>query len=74
MSSTTAADAATSEADGPAAARLAPEQLPAAWKVLARVAGKQVEDHYTPVAYIEHADTDTQVCRLGKGASSKICV
>jgi hypothetical protein len=67
-----AAEAGTGSAAGvPPAARLAPEQMPAAWKVLARVAGKQLEDHYTPVAYVEHVGTDTQVSQLGKGLDSR---
>jgi hypothetical protein len=40
---------------------LAPEQMPGAWKALASVAGRMVEDVFKPVAFIENMTTDTQV-------------
>jgi hypothetical protein len=53
-----AAAAAAAESSLPA---LAPEQMPGAWKALASVAGKMVEDVFRPVAFIENDTTDTQV-------------
>jgi hypothetical protein len=60
-SSTDADTAAAAESAMPA---LAPEQMPGAWKALASVAGKMVEDVFRPVAYIENKTTDTQVMLL----------
>jgi len=55
-----AADAASSGTIPPA---LSPEAMPAAWKALASVAGKVVDDVFHPVAYIENEETDTQVSK-----------
>ncbi|KAF6250498.1 hypothetical protein COO60DRAFT_1705829 [Scenedesmus sp. NREL 46B-D3] len=59
-------EAADADADADADAEsslpvLAPEQMPGAWKALASVAGKMVEDVFRPVAYIDNDTTDTQV-------------
>jgi hypothetical protein len=59
--SAAAADAAAAESSLPA---LAPEQMPGAWKALASVAGKMVEDVFRPVAFIDNITTDTQVNKL----------
>jgi hypothetical protein len=53
-----AAAAAAAESSMPA---MTPEQMPGAWKALASVAGKMVEDVFRPVAFIENNATDTQV-------------
>eukprot|EP00878_Enallax_costatus_P017820 GHUV01018726.1.p1 GENE.GHUV01018726.1~~GHUV01018726.1.p1 ORF type:complete len:547 (+),score=166.08 GHUV01018726.1:131-1771(+) len=61
---TSAATAAAAAATAVAAAALpafAPEAMPGAWKALASVAGKKIEDVFVPVAYIENLTTDTQV-------------
>jgi hypothetical protein len=40
---------------------LSPEQIPGAWKALAHVAGKALQDVFEPVAFVENLETDTQV-------------
>ncbi|GBF90755.1 hypothetical protein Rsub_03056 [Raphidocelis subcapitata] len=49
---------------------LAPEDLPSAWKALAQVAGKALEDVFEAVAYVESPETDTQVW-LSRGLSER---
>eukprot|EP00879_Flechtneria_rotunda_P023208 GHRR01024539.1.p1 GENE.GHRR01024539.1~~GHRR01024539.1.p1 ORF type:complete len:572 (+),score=242.27 GHRR01024539.1:796-2511(+) len=41
--------------------QLTQEAMPGAWKALASVAGKMIEEVFQPVAYIDNIETDTQV-------------
>jgi hypothetical protein len=42
--------------------------MPGAWKALASVAGKMVEDVFRPVAFIDNSTTDTQVKHAHTGS------
>jgi hypothetical protein len=54
-------DASPEASGGAGGLGLSPEELPGAWKALAQVAGKALEDVFEPVAYIENMTTDTEV-------------
>lgn len=70
-SASAASEASGSDADGAAGGlSLSPEQLPGAWKALAQVAGKALEDVFEAVAFVENGETDTQVW-ISRSASER---